>query len=352
MPDDVETTQSTNENATATATTTEQSGTVDQSAGSDSSKAASGSNQPTGSLTAPHNENAVSNGQQSTAQPQQTSGTQPDQWKEHYHRLQASTERKLLHAKNERQQFQAEMQELREFKRTQAEAAQRQNLKRWSKQHPENGKFRGVLERAKAVDSQLRNIPNTLPPEQQDVMKQAILSAMSPEDRQELDQYREEVSQFHHGFFEDPHGTLAPLIQPMIAEALQRERAQMHAHQRVGQDFESPELKPLVQAHAPEIQKALDDGVPYDYAVHMLKMFGELERMQTQMKGLGRDAAMGKEQVRLAQGNAAITRDPAPAKNIDVYALAKKQALERGYSTADPRFLRDLADIEKSNSSF
>lgn len=274
-----------------------------------------------------------------------------DNWQQRYSSLQSETDKRLNQMSLKMQQKEQEFEQLRQFRQKQEEQANRLNLKPWSKQHPENAKFQGVLNRARIVDQQLRSVPENLPPEQKQALQQAIMSAMSPEDHQQYKQYREESFNFQNEFFSDPMGTLAPMLTSLIQEKMQVAQEQAQADMRVSQDFESPELKPLIQANAPEMQQALKDGVPYDYAVHMLRMKGQLEKLQGEMGRLNKDAVMGREQQRLAKGNATITRDPAPSKAVDVYELARKEAAKKGMRSDDPRFMKLVADIEARQAS-
>lgn len=356
MPSEVSSTEAIEATANpATAAPTETSAPVTSGESAPANGAGTGAAAPDGSLTPPISAEQTST-TQTTAQPQApnpanaASGPTND-WQKRYTDLQSYTDRKLNAAKAEMQQHAQELAELRQLKQQQQEQAERLQLKRWSKSHPEHSKFQGVLTKAQTAHAQIRAIPADTPPETKAAMEQVIMSALSPDEQQELHSYQEEITNFQRGFFQDPQGTLAPMIIPMIQEQLRAVQAQSQAHQRVAQDFESPELQPLVAEHAPELKQALADGVPYDYGVHMLKMFGELKNLRSQIQTMSREATMGKEQVRLAQGAASITRDPAPVKTVDVYALAKKQAAEKGFSTADPRFLSLLSDLEKSHSS-
>ena len=104
-----------------------------------------------------------------------------------------------------------------------------------------------------------------------------------------------------------------------------------------------------MKQHAAELEQALADGVPFEYATHMLKIYGELEKLRQKYGENEKAASMGREQTRLAQGKAAITRDPAPAARVDVYALAKKEAQKQGFSTDSPQFRRLLEKLEAAH---
>lgn len=272
--------------------------------------------------------------------------TQDNPWEKRYRDLMSHTDRKINEWKQRMEQQGQQMTELQKFKQEQEQRAKAASLKPWSKAHPENSKFSGLLERAKVVDQQLRRIPATLPPEQQETMKQAILSALAPEEQQQIQEYRESLQNFQKDFFTDPHGTLMPMVEQLAERKVQEALTQISVKQEIDKDFDSPELKPLIEKYSQDFEKALTDGVPYNYATHMMKMHAQLEQMQNQIKGLSGKAAQADEQRRLAKGEAAITRDPrTPPK--DPYELAKAEATKRGISTSSKQFMDILTKYTK-----
>lgn len=284
----------------------------------------------------------------SGAQPLATGTQQPDTWQHRYSDLQSRTDRQVNQMRREMQQYQDEFNGLKQFRQQQEERAQQLNLKPWMKGHPENPRWKGLEERAKSVGQQLQNPPPGLTPEQDQAYRQSVMSVLSHEEQAQLKEHRNSQHDFQSAFFSDPQGTLAPMLLPIIQEQIQRATEQAQASYQVERDFESPELKPLVQEHAAEIQEALNAGVPYDYAKHMVQMFGRLKQMEQQLQGANKDAVMGKEQQRLSKSNATITRDPAAAHSVDPYELAKKEAQRKGIQTDDPRFFQILDRFSKT----
>ncbi len=292
-----------------------------------------------------------------TGQPPANAPAQPMDWQKRYTDLQSATDRRLNQAKLEMQRTNAETAELRAFRQQQMELAQRQNLRPWQKQHPENQKFAGLRERAKTIDAQLKNLPTTypdgtpIPPEHLAQTRQAIMSTISEPERQQLTQYRDEIQQFQHSFFEDPRGTLAPMLREVIAQEMRTAQEQAHAEHQVAQDFETPEFKEFISTHGPEVRQALEEGVPYKYVMHMSNMFRELEQLRANVPTLTRKATMAEEQQRLAKGRASVTHDPAPAKNVDIYALAKAEAAKQGITPGSPLFNKIYDKLEAANRS-
>ena len=293
--------------------------------------------QTDGSLTPPNSQNPPQ-------QPQ--TPAQPDPWEKRYSDLKSYTDKQVNQWQQRMQSQQAQMAELAKWKQEQEARAKQAALKPWSKAHPEHAKFGAVLERAKVVENQLRRIPANLPPEQQEAMKQAILGALSPEEQQQIGDYRDSLQNFQREFFTDPHGTLLPMVEQLAEKKVQDALAKIEAQQSVQREFADPTMAPLVQKYGQDLQKALSDGVPYEYSMHMLKMHAELEALRGRVKDVDGQAAQAAEQRRLAKGEAAITRDPrTPAQ--DPYELAKSEAAKRGISTGDKRFMELLSKYTK-----
>ena len=299
---------------------------------SPTAEAAPDTKQTDGSLTPPNSQNT----------PQQPTVD----WEKRYRDQQSYVDKQINQWQTRMQQQQTQMSELAKWKQEQEQRAQKAALKPWSKAHPEHQKFGSVLERAKVVENQLRRIPANLPPEQQEAMKQAILGALSPEEQQQIGEYRDSLQNFQREFFTDPHGTLLPMVEQLAEKKVQDALQKIEAQQSVQREFSDPTLAPLVQKYGQDLQKALTDGVPYEYSMHMLKMHAELESLKGQLKQASGQASQAAEQRRLAKGEAAITRDPRTPQQ-DPYELAKAEASKRGISTGDRRFMDILTKHSK-----
>lgn len=285
------------------------------------------------SLTPPHNE--------------QTQQTQPkDDWQKRYSDLQSHTDRTINQWRQRMDQQSQQMAELAKWKQEQEQRAKAASLKPWSKAHPEHAKFGGILERARAVQQQLQAIPANLPPEHQQAMKQAIMSALSPEEQQQITEYRDSLQNFQREFFTDPQGTLMPMVEQLAEQKVQQVIQRMEAQQSVQRDFADPKIQPMIQQYGQDFAKALQDGVPYEYAKHMMGMYARMQELEGSVKQMSGKAAQADEQRRLAKGEASITRDPrTPAQ--DPYELAKAEASKRGISTGSKQFFDLLTKYTK-----
>ena len=256
-------------------------------------------------------------------------------------------DRQISQWKQQMSQTQEKASQLEKWKQEQDERAKAASLKPWSKAHPENSKFNGLLERAKVINSQLQRIPANLPPEQQEAMKQAIISAMSPEEQQQVNEYRDSINNFQRDWFTDPHGTLMPMVMPMVEQTVQKFMQKMEAQQSVQSDFADPQLAPLIKEHGQDFARALQEmpSRPYDYAKQMMLLYAENQRLKANSSKVDAKAEMAKEQQRLTKGEAAITRDPRAA-HTDPYTLAMAEAKRKGIDPSTPRFAQLLAKYE------
>jgi|GEM_PF-4372963 len=271
---------------------------------------------------------------------------------ERYENLRAHTNRQVSEWQQRMEQTGQRVSELQKYKQEQEQRAQAASLKPWSKAHPEHGKFGGLLERAKTIEQQLRGIPTVgadgqpIPAGLQDQMRQTILSAIAPEERQQIQEYRDSLQSFQRDFFTDPQGTILPMVEQLAERKVQEVLQRQAMTQSVQRDLSDPQMAPMVEQYKDDFRKALNDGVPYEYAKHMMSMYSELEQMRGQHKTLSGKAALADEQRRLAKGAAANTRDPrAPAH--DPYQLAIADAKRLGITPDSPRFAALLGKHSK-----
>lgn len=293
-----------------------------------------------GSLTPP-------NSQSPEQQPQRDWSKEGPTLEKRLRDQQSYFDRQIAQWKQQMSQTQEKASQLEKWKSEQDERAKAASLKPWSKAHPEHGKFNSLLERAKVINAQLQRIPANLPPEQQEAMKQAIISAMSPEEQQQINEYRDNLNNFQRDFFTDPHGTLLPMVEQLAEQKVQQFMQKMEAQQSVQQDFQDPQLAPLIKEHGQDFARALQEmpSRPYDYAKQMMLLYAENQRLKAQSSKVDAKAEMAKEQQRLTKGEAAITRDPRPA-NTDPYTLAIAEARRKGIDPSTPRFAQLLAKYE------
>jgi hypothetical protein len=279
--------------------------------------------------------------------PQPTDGQPPaDDLAARYKTMEERYRNLQSHRDREIGKYRKQVSELETFKRQQEEAAQRQNLRPWQAKHPLHQQFQGVVQKANHIRQALANLPGNLPPEAQEAARNAIMAQMSPEEQGLMQSYQQEMQSFQREFFSDPAGSLQSIVGPLVQQGIQAYLSEQQARQQVARDFEDPALKPIIEKHGDEVQKMLEDGVPYQYATHTAKLYAEYQRMATELDGLRKSAGMATAQQQALKGRAAITPDVATAPKVDTYKLATQEAKKRGISTDSAQFFRLLADIE------
>jgi len=253
---------------------------------------------------------------------------QPVDWQDRYRNLQSYHDRRFQSATAQTQKLQQELQEMRQKQEQAAQA----NLKPWMKAHPENAQFKGLIERSKAIHRQIQ-AADKLPPEQRQQTLEAIMAGVTPDEQQNLSQFRESLQQFQTEFFSAPEETLAPLIERGVQQAMQRVQQEMQGRQQIDRDFSAPHLKPILEnpQYAGYLNEKLQRGVPYEDAMEMLKLRAATDMMYQQRVGTQRQSMHAQEQQRLTRGRAQtpIQADPASAP-ADPYHLAKKEAAKQG----------------------
>lgn len=312
--------------------------------------AAPSDQQDDGSLTPPHSEKET----QQQAPPARDWTKDGPVLEKRYRDLMSHTDKQINDWRGKLQTNEQKMQEVLTWKQEQEKRAQALQLKEWNKDHPDHGKFNSMLERARTVEAQLRRVPTMGPdgqplaPQQVEAMKQAIMSAISPEEQQTLQNYRENRENFQRDWFTDPQATLRPMVEQMAAEQVQKAIDKMQAQASVQQDFADPTLAPLIKEHGQDFARALQEMPqrPYDYAKQMMMLYAENQALKAGKQSSDTQATHAGEQKRLAQGRAAITRDPGAPK-IDPYTAAVKEAKDRGISPASPAFTAILQKHER-----
>lgn len=268
----------------------------------------------------------------------------PEDWQKRYSDLMSHTDRQTGQWKQRMEAQGREMAQLQQWKQEQESRAKAASLKRYNKDHPEHAKFQSTLQRRDMAQKQLASLQsrNDLSPEQKTAMAEIIRGPLTDDDLREVQEYEEYQRNFQREMASDPRAALAPIIRDEARALFQEELRAMRASADVAHDFADPKLKPLVEEHGQELAKAIQDGVPYEYAKHMMTMFAELQQLRGQSKVLTGKAALADERTRLAKGEASITRDPrAPAP--DPYKLALAEATKKGISPASPAFAAILA---------
>lgn len=299
-----------------------------------------------GSLTPP-------NSQSPEQQPQRDWSKEGPTLEKRLRDQQSYFDRQIAQWKQQMSQTQEKASQLEKWKSEQDERAKAASLQEWNKDHPKHSDWLRLMDKAKLVEEQLKGIPTTdaagnpIPQAQVEMMRQTIIGTLSQEERAKINSARDAQMQFQRSWFSDPHSTLRPIAEPIVKEMIDQYFSRMQAQQSVQQDFQDPQLAPLIKEHGQDFARALQEmpSRPYDYAKQMMLLYAENQRLKAQSSKVDAKAEMAKEQQRLTKGEAAITRDPRPT-NTDPYTLAIAEARRKGIDPSTPRFAQLLAKYE------
>lgn len=251
-----------------------------------------------------------------------------------------------------RQQLEAFQQQAQQWeserKRQEAEA-NRLKLKSWNPQHPESSRTR---ERLARVDAFMAAMSAATPEQQADPAYRTALArkmSVTAEDAKLHDEWTQNRDHTVAEFSADPEGYITGVARqiaaPMIQQALQQFQTHMQAVQEVQRDLgDMAAIKP----YAPMLAQALQNGVPYEYALKMVAQQRELEQLKAGAGSAQRMQQSADERVRLQKQGASMTRDPRGAGMPDLYELAKKEADKDGISYDSPKFMKILSRLEAS----
>lgn len=304
--------------------------------------------------------------------PAPAAATPPAQptWEERFKNYQSSTDKKFAAQAQLLQRQHAELIEAR--KRLEADNARKAALPRWSKDHPEFGKFQHkqqlhsvVSQKLRETDAAYRERLSKTPPEQQQAVlaehnaaRQAVLGLMSKEDYEEIEGAQRAQQEILQTLVSNPGRFIEETIIPAVKGWFAQEQQRQKAAAAVQELFTHPDYAPTVERHARELQQAIQEGVPEDYALHMAKQHDDNVALQEQIEKLkaeleAREAGTEQvvEQQRLAKTRASNVTRPMPraAKVTDVYPLAKEWAEKNKVQIGSDRFNNKLDELAKQH---
>lgn len=268
-------------------------------------------------------------------------------------------ERQRLLAETER--MQSQMMELQQFREETMRKAEQAKLKRWDHQHPDQRKFSDLLsrrERARqqAVRGRGIEMPEGLTPDQQRAIRKqiddVIAGDFTPEEQAELGEFDQFQRESLHGLTTNMPATIGRIVQPMIRQQFQAMMHEMRLEREVHRDMQDPTLKPLIDRFGDDMAKAMEQGTPYDQALHYTKVYGAYEqalaenaRLKQQLEAASGKVSEATVQQELAKGKASITRDvKTPPRNS--FLEARKWARENGHDTDSDAFRAKLRQLE------
>lgn len=280
-------------------------------------------------------------------------------WQSRYRELQSYADRRSTGYMSQIQELQQKLTALEQARAQQEKQAQ---IKRWSPEHPEHAKFKGLLSSAKTIHRQLQDLDRSTPPagvapEQHAAnvafAKERIIAGLSADEQAALGEYQQDMQEWQTNLFTEPEKAIGPIARRMAEQVFAEMQAKIQGQRQWEEDSSQPHMKPILEnpRYAGELQDKLQRGVPYKDAMESIKLRAAVDLMAAKLSGADRQATHAQEQVRLAQGRAArtTTADPAPSP-VDPYKAAMKEATAKGIVPGTPAFNRLLDKYERANT--
>lgn len=226
------------------------------------------------------------------------------------------------------------------------ETAKKSNLPRWSPNHPEHDRFKGLRERYQFAKSLI----DRAKPEDREARKAEMASAFHPDELKSLEEWKSHEADFTSRLASDPEGTMAQMMDERIAQAMQqREQAVQHrteVNASVDGWFDDPRNRAVIKSQKEFMQGALADNIPWA----VVRREAEIRHLRSQHQSSQRVAQSAEEKERLLRNGASSTasRDMSTRGQPvgDLYDRAKKIARERGYAPGDARFMNILDELQ------
>lgn len=265
-------------------------------------------------------------------------------------------QRELSRRSNELRQFQERMKPYEGVDpssiaawRKQQEEARQAKLPRWSPKHPEHAGYSSLKTRWQQANATYQRLAAAeQDPAKRQALQQHILSDFSPEEVQEMRTAALHRQQFQERMAEDPEGTLAELVESRVQQILGQREQQFQAHQQaeqsVGQWFNDPANKAVVESQGQWMEQALQSGVKWA----LVQREAEIRHLRAQLGNGTAKVMAAEERTRLAKASASITRDPITAPISDPYEQAKRLAKERGIEVGGPGFMEVIEEVQTS----
>lgn len=254
--------------------------------------------------------------------------------KKRVHDLQSGYSRAKNDLNQIRQTYQGvDPRQVAEWQRAQAQAKQ-QNLPVWNSKNPSHQNFQGTLAKWKGYKEAFNRAQTV---EQKQVLKDTLGTGFSQSEQQQIDDWEKHQVGFAERFAMDPNGTIAEIVQEQVQNQLQQHQQQTESSTEVKGWFEDPANSQVIQTYAPQMQKALADGVPWQYAKQMALDRARIERSQSREGDVDKIAAQARAQQAALRKNATISRDGRTAPVKDVAAEVKRIVKEKGWASNDPR---------------
>lgn len=260
----------------------------------------------------------------------QAAKTQPAvNWEQRYGELR----KREAELTRQNQQFQQQFQQyqgidpnaVRAWQQAQ-QRAQQEQLPVWNRNNPNNGRFQQTQAKWAAYKDAINRAQT---PEQKEAVRATLGASFAPDEVQVIQQWENHQREFQANFAADPAGTIASVVEQHVQRAIYQSQQRAQAEQSVGQWFEDPANKQIVERYGRQMMDALRSN-SWDLVKSHFTNQAKLDGLQSRVGEADKAVTAAKEKERLLQGAAAVTRDPKSQATVDPMVVAKKRGIQPG----------------------
>lgn len=263
----------------------------------------------------------------------QAAKTQPQESEESFKKRYADLRRREQEITRQNQQYQAQLQQfqgvdpnaVRAWQQAQMRTQQEQ-LPVWNRQNPNNPRFQQTQAKWAAYKEAINRAQT---PEQKAAIRDTLGATFTPDEVQQVQSWENHQREFQANFASDPAGTIAHIVDQRVQQAIHQHTQRAQAEQSVGQWFSDQANQAIVQRYGQQMMAALQTNsweMVKNYFVNQARLDG----LQTRVGEAQKAETAAKEQQRLLQGQAAVTRDPKVEKKVDPMKVAKQRGIQPG----------------------
>lgn len=280
---------------------------------------------------------------------------------ENLHKSNSELGRRLAERDKAMQQMQAQLQQFNQSQETARKAAEQAKLKPYMGQHPDYQNNMARIQKADAFAAALDAAPPELQNNPQYRAQLAQRMGVKNEDlslRDEARAYREQVQ---NQMAADPDRFIAEraaqIAEQKFNELFAHKQMEYEVQNEVKAQFNDPVVRQFAAEHNEEVQQAIKDGVPVQYAAHQIKLFSALQQaekkiaeLESRLEGQSKEVGMAQEQQRLLKSRATVTREPAAAQRADPHRQWQGWLKDSGIKDPlSPNAQRKLSEFIKAS---
>jgi hypothetical protein len=275
----------------------------------------------------------------------------------------------MAQMRSEHEQVAKQAAEMKKYFDLQRQQAEKQKLNRWDPKHPENSKFKALRSRITKAQQDLRSLrapepPAGMSPEHQAAWKESYVAARKSEmasqfedkDIEDYQAWEADKASYLERLHEDPRAAQREIVRDELRAMMQEERLSAEATQSVQQDFNDPELAPMMQQYGGEMMDVINrlggTDEAYEVSRHMMRLFADNQKKDkliaeySQRQGtMSQQVAEAKTKNDLVKRRASITVDQRPPVSKPPFIEAKEWAAANGHSLTSEAFQKKVTDL-------